>query len=87
MARKPAAPAVKVKRPLPTVAEAQERLMTQAAIDLYDFSVLMNVSLSTTPRAAARGDLPVRMARLGQRYVIPAAGVRELLGLNAEGAA
>jgi hypothetical protein len=87
MVRKPATPAAtKLKKALPTVAEAQQRLMTQAAIDLYDLSVLMNVSLSTTQRAAARGDLPVRMTRLGQRYVIPAVGVRELLGL-AEGAA
>lgn len=83
MALKAAAPAVKrTKKAQPTVAEATERVMTQAAIDLSDLAVLLNVGLSTTQRAAARGDLPVRMTRLGQRYVIPSAGVRELLGLG-----
>lgn len=71
----------------PTVEEARARLMSQAAIDMVDFAVLIGVHPSTAQRSANRGDLPVRTARVGQRWIVPSEPVKQLLGLNAEGAA
>jgi hypothetical protein len=83
--------ATKKKKPassqVPTVAEAKARLMSQAAIDMADLAVLIGVHPATAQRSANRGDLPVRTARVGQRWIVPSAPVKELLGLNADGAA
>lgn len=64
------------------VEEALERLRSQPAIDLADLAVLTDVHVSTVHRAAARGDLPVPVARMGQHWIVPSAPVRELLHLE-----
>ncbi|MCB1258509.1 MAG: hypothetical protein KDB26_15465 [Microthrixaceae bacterium] len=66
----------------PTPAEALERLMTAAAIDLIDLAVLTGVSTSTVQRHAAEDKLPVPTARIGQRWIVPSAPVRKLLQIG-----
>lgn len=61
---------------------ATARVLSQPAIDLNDLAALMGVSVSTVQRAAARDDLPVPTARIGQRWIVPSAPVRELLRLT-----
>lgn len=65
------------------VEEALGRVRSQPAIDLADLATLTDVHVSTVQRAAARGDLPVPVARMGQRWIVPSAPVRELLHLEA----
>lgn len=67
---------------LTRVEEALDRVRSQPAIDLADLAVLTDVHVSTVQRAAARGDLPVPVARLGQRWIVPSAPVREMLHLE-----
>lgn len=62
--------------------DATRRVLEQPAIDLADLALLMGVSISTVQRAAARDDLPVPTARVGQRWIVPSQPVRELLHLN-----
>lgn len=62
--------------------DAMSRVMNNAAIDLADLAVLMGVHVSTLQRAANNNDLPVPIARVGQRWIIPSAPVRQLLHLN-----
>lgn len=64
------------------VEEALDRVRSQPAIDLADLAVLTDVHVSTVQRAAARGDLPVPVARMGQRWIVPSAPVREMLHLE-----
>lgn len=64
------------------VDEALQRVKNQPAIDLADLAALTDVHVSTVQRAAARGDLPVPVARMGQRWIVPSAPVRELLHLE-----
>ncbi|MBN7483728.1 hypothetical protein [Mycobacteroides abscessus] len=64
------------------VEEALGRVRSQPAIDLADLATLTDVHVSTVQRAAARGDLPVPVARMGQRWIVPSAPVRELLHLE-----
>lgn len=64
------------------VRDALERVRSQPAIDLADLAVLTDVHVSTIQRSAARGDLPVPSARIGQRWIVPSAPVRELLHLE-----
>lgn len=66
----------------PTVEDATARVIGQPAIDLADLAVLTGVHVSTLQRSATRGDLPVPSARIGQRWIIPSAPVRELLHLG-----
>ncbi len=66
-----------------TLAAATQRLMDQPAIDLADLSILMGVSVSTAQRQAAKGSLPVPVARIGQRWIVPTVPVRKLLHLDA----
>lgn len=66
-----------------SVQDATRRVLTQPAIDLHDLALLMGVSMSTVQRAAARDDLPVPTARVGQRWIVPSQPVRELLHLGA----
>jgi hypothetical protein len=82
MTRKDNTKAARPTPKLPTVEEAKRRAITQTAIDMVDLAVLMNVHPATAVRAAARDDLPVPATRIGQRWVIPTAGVRALLGLE-----
>ncbi|MCB1257112.1 MAG: helix-turn-helix domain-containing protein [Microthrixaceae bacterium] len=72
----------KRERRLPTVEEATERAMTLPAITLSDLAVLTGVGVSTVQRAAVKGTLDVPAARIGQRWIIPSAPVRELLRMN-----
>lgn len=64
------------------VEEALGRVRSQPAIDLADLAALTDVHVSTVQRAASRGDLPVPVARMGQRWIVPSAPVRELLHLD-----
>lgn len=70
----------------PTPAEAMNRLMTVAAIDLIDLAVLTGVSTSTVQRHASEGKLPVPTARIGQRWIVPSIPVRKLLMIEEDAA-
>lgn len=64
---------------MPTVQEAMQRLREAPAIDLADLAVLTGVSMSTVHRQVNSGKFPVPATRLGQRWIIPTAPVREWL--------
>lgn len=67
----------------PTMEQAMHSLLTKPAITLREFSVLVGTSHSTTQRHAAAETLPsqVKTVKIGQRWIIPSVGVRELLGI------
>ncbi|KAA1430090.1 helix-turn-helix domain-containing protein [Mycolicibacter arupensis] len=64
------------------IAAALDRVMTAPAVDLVDLSLVMGVAVSTVQRHAVAGDLPVPVARLGQRWIVPTAPLREFLRLE-----
>lgn len=68
----------------PTMEEAMEAVRTMPALTIAEAAVLMRVSTATALRRAAKGDLPapVTAARLGQRWIVPSAGVRAFLGIE-----
>lgn len=63
---------------------ALEAVTNSPAISLAELAVLTGVSLATAQRHAAAGDLPspLRVVRMGQRWIVPSVHVRELLGLE-----
>ncbi|BBX35984.1 helix-turn-helix domain-containing protein [Mycolicibacterium mageritense] len=69
---------------LPSMDAALEAVKTSPAISLAELAVLTGVSLATAQRHAAAGDLPspLRVVRMGQRWIVPSVHVRELLGLE-----
>lgn len=67
------------------VKAAMQRVMESPVIDLHDFATLTGVHVSTVQRALAKNegkDFPVPTGRIGQRWVIPSAPVREFLHLD-----
>lgn len=62
-----------------TLEQARSRVLSKPAVDLVDLALLTGTSISTINRAARAGELPVPSTRIGQRWVIPSAPVRELL--------
>lgn len=70
------------KRPLPSVDDATRRVMTQPAVGLADVAALLGVSHATVQRQAAAGTLPVKTVRIGQRWIVTSASVREMLDLE-----
>lgn len=68
-------------------ADAFKRVIADPAITVADLSLVMGVHASTIQRAIARGDFPYPVCRIGQRYIIPTAPIREALCLKQEGAA
>ncbi|SIC64877.1 Uncharacterised protein [Mycobacteroides abscessus subsp. abscessus] len=74
------------KTPLPSMDEAMDAVMTKPAITLAELAVLTGTSLATTQRHALTNTLPepIRTARIGQRWIVPSAGVRRMLELDAE---
>jgi hypothetical protein len=68
-------------------AEALQRVVADPAVTVADLSLVMGVHASTIQRAIARGDFPYPVCRIGQRYIIPTAPIREALCLNQVGAA
>lgn len=72
------------KRALPpTMDEAMTRLKEAPVIDLADLAVLTGVSMSTIHRQVNDDRLPVPTARIGQRWIVPTAPVREWLKVSA----
>lgn len=67
---------------LPTVEDATQRVMTQPAITLSDLASLLGVSMPTLHRHLSKGALPVKTARIGQRWIVVSASVRELLDMG-----
>lgn len=69
-------------------AAAVERVMTRVSIDLSDLAALMGVHPSTLHRRAADDakngttKFPVPYTRIGQRWVIPSAPVRQFLRIG-----
>lgn len=53
-----------------------------ATIDLSRYSELLGIGRSATYKAAATGDLPTPVFRIGGRYVAPIAPIAELLGIT-----
>lgn len=74
------------KPKLPSLDEALEAVTTHPVITLAELAVLTGTSLATAQRHAATGTLPepIRTARIGQRWIIPSAGVRKLLEMEPE---
>lgn len=75
-------------RRVPSREEALERLQTAAAIDLADFAALTGTAISLLYKLANQedtkpGSFPVTIRRIGQRWIIPTAGVREFLCVTA----
>lgn len=92
-ARKVEAVATKTKEKLPVdvtaeqdeeAAAALHRVKTRAAIDLSDLAALTGVHYSTLRRKAWAEELPKPLVatRIGQRWIVPSAQVRELLCLD-----
>lgn len=53
-----------------------------ATIDLPRYGELFGIGRSATYKAAAKGDLPTPVFRIGGRYVAPVAPIAEMLGLT-----
>ena len=54
--------------------------------DLQTAARALNISKSSAYAAARNGTFPCRVIKVGSRYVVPTAGLRELLGMT-DGAA
>lgn len=50
--------------------------------DLRTAAKALGVSKSTAYALAQKGEFPVRVVRIGSRYVVPTAELRSLLGLG-----
>lgn len=55
--------------------------------DLQTAARAIGISKSSAYAAAKSGTFPCRVIRVGSRYVVPTAGLRELLGITDEAAA
>lgn len=66
----------------PSKEEARRRALEDDAITLADLAALMNLSPATVQRQAAKGTLPVKTLRVGTRWIVVAASVREALNLS-----
>lgn len=51
--------------------------------DLVTAARALGISKSSAYAAARAGTFPCRVVRVGGRYVVPTAGLRDLLGLSA----
>ena len=51
--------------------------------DLRTAAKALGVSKSTAYALAQKGEFPVRVVRIGSRYVVPTADLRALLGMGA----
>ncbi|OKH71948.1 hypothetical protein EB73_09725 [Mycobacterium sp. SWH-M3] len=78
-----AATKTKKRAVAPTREEAMARLKEAPVIDLADLAVLTGVSMSTIHRQVSGEKLPVPTARIGQRWIVPTAPVREWLKVSA----
>jgi len=52
------------------------------ATDLRTAARALGLGASTAYQLAAAGEFPVRVLRAGCRYVVPTAGLREVLGIE-----
>lgn len=62
--------------------EALQRVMEDPAITMEDLAALMGVHKSTLTRRASKDNLPVPVARIGQRWIVPSIPVRKFLHLD-----
>lgn len=63
-------------------AEALQRIKDDPAVTIKDVSLVMGVHVTTIQRALNRGDFPYPVCRIGQRWVVPTAPLREALRLD-----
>ena len=62
-------------------AEAMQRVMTNATVDVVDAGAVLGVGRSCAYAAAVRGDIP--SLRIGEKLRVPTAALREMLKLPA----
>lgn len=67
---------------LPSKEDATRRVLTDPAISLADLAAITGVSLATVHRQVAANALPVKTVRIGQRWIVTSASVREMLDLE-----
>lgn len=58
-------------------------LTNKAAISLQEAAAIIGISKSGAYKLAQAQKFPCRVIRVGGRYVVPTAGLRELLGIEA----
>lgn len=60
-----------------------EILTSRLTVDIPAAAPLIGISQSNAYKLAQRGEFPCRVLKIGGRYVVPTAGLRELLGVDA----
>lgn len=62
--------------------EAMTTLRTQLVISLVELAVLLGVPTPVAHDMVTQEDSPVRLARIGHRWIVPTIPIRELLGIE-----